>query len=122
LIYDLSLGKWGKIKLVFAGDAMPSRRLTPFKEPDYTGLVELIRGSDRAFVNLETTVRHRDEGTPGRTRGTRMTTPHLSPCRPRARPLARLNAAASARARRSRATHPRTSRSTFTPLRHQDGN
>jgi poly-gamma-glutamate synthesis protein (capsule biosynthesis protein) len=65
----------GDIRLLLAGDAMPSRRLTPFAEPDYLALVELLRGSDLAFANLETTVRQRDEGAPGWTQGTPMTTP-----------------------------------------------
>ncbi len=61
--------------MLLAGDAMPSRRLTPFDEPDYLALVELLRGADVAFANLETTVRNRDEGAPGWTQGTPMTTP-----------------------------------------------
>jgi len=65
----------GSIRMLLAGDAMPSRRLTPFDEPDYLALVELLRGADVAFANLETTVRNRDEGAPGWTQGTPMTTP-----------------------------------------------
>ena len=65
----------GAIRMLLAGDAMPSRRLTPFDEPDYLALVELLRSADIAFVNLETTVRNRDEGAPGWTQGTPMTTP-----------------------------------------------
>ena len=63
------------IRMLLAGDAMPSRRLTPFDEPDYRALIDLIRGADLAFANLETTVRNRDEGAPGWTQGTPMTTP-----------------------------------------------
>jgi poly-gamma-glutamate capsule biosynthesis protein CapA/YwtB (metallophosphatase superfamily) len=65
----------GNIRMLLAGDAMPSRRLTPFDEPDYRALVDLVRAADLAFVNLETTVRNRDEGAPGWTQGTPMTTP-----------------------------------------------
>src|SRR5262249_7946150 len=65
----------GDIRMLLAGDVMPSRGLTPFDEPDYRALVELIRGADVAFANLETTVRTRDEGAPGWTQGTPMTTP-----------------------------------------------
>jgi poly-gamma-glutamate synthesis protein (capsule biosynthesis protein) len=65
----------GAIRMLLAGDAMPSRRLMPFDEPDYLALVELLRSADIAFVNLETTVRNRDEGAPGWTQGTPMTTP-----------------------------------------------
>ena len=63
------------IRMLLAGDAMPSRRLTPYDEADYLALVELLRGADLAFCNLETTVRDRDEGAPGWTQGTPMTTP-----------------------------------------------
>src|SRR5262249_33196896 len=65
----------GAIRMLLAGDAMPSRRLMPFDEPDYLALVELLRSADITFVNLETTVRNRDEGAPGWTQGTPMTTP-----------------------------------------------
>src|SRR5690349_8850412 len=61
--------------MLLAGDAMPSRRLTPFNESDYLALLERVRSADIAFVNLETTVRNRDEGAPGWTQGTPMTTP-----------------------------------------------
>ena len=63
------------LRVVLAGDAMPSRALTLFKEPEYLALVDLMRGADIAFANLETTVRHRDEGAPNFTQGTPMTTP-----------------------------------------------
>lgn len=65
----------GEISMVLAGDAMPARSLTPFDEPDYLALVELIRGADVAFANLETTIREHDEGTPILTQGTQMSTP-----------------------------------------------
>jgi poly-gamma-glutamate capsule biosynthesis protein CapA/YwtB (metallophosphatase superfamily) len=64
----------GSMRVILAGDAMPSRGLTVFKEPDYLALVELLRGADIAFANLETTVRHRHEGAPNFTQGTPMTT------------------------------------------------
>jgi poly-gamma-glutamate synthesis protein (capsule biosynthesis protein) len=64
----------GNICMVLAGEVMPSRRLTPFTEPDYVAAIELIRAGDVAFTNLETVVRLRDEGTPAFTRGTPMTT------------------------------------------------
>ena len=62
------------LRVALAGDAMPSRALTVFKEPEYLALVDLMRGADIAFANLETTVRHRDEGAPNFTQGTPMTT------------------------------------------------
>ena len=64
----------GNARLVFAGETMLSRGLSPFTEPDSLALVELIRDADMAFTNLETTVRTRDEGTATFTRGTPMTT------------------------------------------------
>ena len=45
----------GSIRLLVAGDAMPSRSLKPFAEPDYAALLQLCRGADLAFANLETT-------------------------------------------------------------------
>lgn len=62
------------IRMLLAGEVMPSRRLTPFDEPDYLAVIELIRAADVSFTNLETVVRARDEGTPAFTRGTPMTT------------------------------------------------
>jgi poly-gamma-glutamate synthesis protein (capsule biosynthesis protein) len=64
----------GDITMVLAGDAMPARALTPFDEPDYLALLELLRGADVAFANLETTVRTAEEGTPILTQGTPMST------------------------------------------------
>lgn len=63
------------IRLLLAGDAMPARSLKPFDEPRYIALIDLIRGADVAFANLETTVREQHEGTPSLTQGTPMSTP-----------------------------------------------
>jgi poly-gamma-glutamate capsule biosynthesis protein CapA/YwtB (metallophosphatase superfamily) len=65
----------GDIGIVAVGDVMLTRRLTPFAEPQYLALVELVRGGDASVFNLETAVRLPDEGTPISTRGTIMTTP-----------------------------------------------
>ncbi len=62
-------------RLVFAGDVMPSRALKPYVEPEYLELLQLLRGSDAAIANLETVVRHPEEGHPNFTMGTPMTTP-----------------------------------------------
>jgi poly-gamma-glutamate synthesis protein (capsule biosynthesis protein) len=62
------------IRMLLAGEVMPSRRLTPFIEPDYLAAIELIRSADVGFTNLETVVRTHSEGTPAFTRGTPMTT------------------------------------------------
>lgn len=63
------------INLALAGDVMLSRRLTPYQEPNYLKLVELFRSADVGFANLETVVRHPEQGYPNFTMGTPMTTP-----------------------------------------------
>jgi poly-gamma-glutamate synthesis protein (capsule biosynthesis protein) len=65
----------GDLTMVLTGDAMPARSLTSYDEPEYTALLELLRGADVAFANLETTVREGHEGTPILTQGTPMSTP-----------------------------------------------
>jgi poly-gamma-glutamate capsule biosynthesis protein CapA/YwtB (metallophosphatase superfamily) len=72
MIYDAERGEIG---IVAVGDIMLTRQLTPFTEPQYLALVELVRGGDASFFNLETAVRLPDEGAPVATRGTIMTTP-----------------------------------------------
>jgi poly-gamma-glutamate capsule biosynthesis protein CapA/YwtB (metallophosphatase superfamily) len=72
MIYD---SERGDIAIVAVGDVMLTRRLTPFTEPQFLALVELVRGGDANFFNLETAVRLPDEGAPIVTRGTIMTTP-----------------------------------------------
>lgn len=61
--------------LLFAGDVMLSRALKPHAEPEYLELLQLLRGGDAAIANLETVVRHPQEGHPNFTMGTPMTTP-----------------------------------------------
>ena len=53
---------------------MLTRRLSVFKEERFLGLVRIVREADAAFANLEGTVHSWDEGTPGITQGTFMTT------------------------------------------------
>src|SRR3990172_2258578 len=60
--------------LALAGDIMLTRKLIPFKEEKFLRLREILRGADAAFANLEGTVHAWDEGTPGITQGTFMTT------------------------------------------------
>ena len=45
----------GSIRMVLAGDTMLTRTLSPFAEPNYLALRELIQSADVAFTNLETT-------------------------------------------------------------------
>src|SRR5918999_3746640 len=53
---------------------MLTRRLSVFDEKDFQSLRELLRRADAAFTNLEGTVHTGEEGTPGITQGTFMTT------------------------------------------------
>jgi poly-gamma-glutamate synthesis protein (capsule biosynthesis protein) len=64
----------GNFTIALAGDTMLTRKLTPFKEKKFLELREILRGADAAFANLEGTVHTWDEGTPGITQGTFMTT------------------------------------------------
>ncbi len=43
----------GDISIAVVGDAMLSRRLRPFREPDFLKLVELLRHTDLSIANLE---------------------------------------------------------------------
>jgi poly-gamma-glutamate capsule biosynthesis protein CapA/YwtB (metallophosphatase superfamily) len=64
----------GNFTIALAGDTMLTRKLTPFKEERFMALRDILRGADTAFANLEGTVHDWDEGTPGITQGTFMTT------------------------------------------------
>jgi len=43
----------GVMTMVLTGDAIITRRLSPYQEPAFLQLIELIRGADVAFTNLE---------------------------------------------------------------------
>jgi poly-gamma-glutamate synthesis protein (capsule biosynthesis protein) len=64
----------GNFTIALAGDTMLTRKLTPFKEEKFLKLREILRNADARFANLEGTVHTWDEGTPGITQGTFMTT------------------------------------------------
>ena len=64
----------GKFSIALGGDCMLTRPITMFDEPEFLAVAKTFRESDVGFVNLETVVRRWDEGTPGITRGTYMTT------------------------------------------------
>jgi poly-gamma-glutamate synthesis protein (capsule biosynthesis protein) len=64
----------GNFAIALAGDTMLTRKLTPFKEPSFLKLREILHYVDATFVNLEGTVHTWEEGTPGITQGTFMTT------------------------------------------------
>src|SRR6266542_3595469 len=71
MIYAAEIGNF---TIALAGDTMLTRKLTPFNEEGFLALREILRGADAAFANLEGTVHTWDEGTPGITQGTFMTT------------------------------------------------
>jgi poly-gamma-glutamate synthesis protein (capsule biosynthesis protein) len=60
----------GDFTATLSGDAMLTRRLAIYDEPEFTGLADLFRKSDVGFANLETTIRNWDEGVPSVTQGT----------------------------------------------------
>src|SRR5688572_27843090 len=43
----------GALRLALLGDAIITRRLSPYREPDFLRMIELIRGADASFANLE---------------------------------------------------------------------
>lgn len=65
----------GDFDMAVAGDCMLTRRLSIYDEPQFLALRKYFTDCDAGFVNLESVVRHWNEGTPGITRGTFMTTP-----------------------------------------------
>src|SRR4051812_6554096 len=65
----------GNFSIALGGDCMLTRRLSAYDEPAFLAVRDRFRACDVGFVNLESVVRHWDEGTPGITRGTFMTTP-----------------------------------------------
>jgi poly-gamma-glutamate synthesis protein (capsule biosynthesis protein) len=67
----------GDFTIALTGDAMLTRKLSIFDEPQYLSLVKLLRSANACFGNLESTVRGWDEGSPAISRmgrGTFMTT------------------------------------------------
>ncbi len=65
----------GDFSIALAGDCMLTRPLRVHDEPAFLALAKIFRDCDAGFVNLETVVRRWEEGVPGITRGTYMTTP-----------------------------------------------
>lgn len=43
----------GTFTIALTGDAIITRRLSPYQEPEFSRLVEIIRNADAAFTNLE---------------------------------------------------------------------
>jgi poly-gamma-glutamate synthesis protein (capsule biosynthesis protein) len=74
MLYD---SERGNFTMALTGDSMLTRKLSAFTEERYRALVELLRGADACFTNLETTIREWNEGSPAISRmgrGTFMTT------------------------------------------------
>jgi poly-gamma-glutamate capsule biosynthesis protein CapA/YwtB (metallophosphatase superfamily) len=65
----------GNFNIALGGDCMLTRRLSIYDEPEFLALRKHFTDCDAGFVNLESVVRRWEEGTPGITRGTFMTTP-----------------------------------------------
>jgi poly-gamma-glutamate synthesis protein (capsule biosynthesis protein) len=43
----------GRMTIALTGDAIITRRLSPYREPQFLRMIELLRGADVAFTNLE---------------------------------------------------------------------
>ena len=65
----------GDLDVALAGDLMLTRKISVAREPRFLALRDLLNKADASFANLEGSVRNWDEGTPGITIGTYMTTP-----------------------------------------------
>jgi poly-gamma-glutamate synthesis protein (capsule biosynthesis protein) len=63
-----------RFSIALGGDFMLTRPITMHDEPAFLAVVDAFRDCDAGFVNLETVVRRLNEGAPGITRGTYMTT------------------------------------------------
>lgn len=72
MLYDADAGD---LDVALAGDLMLTRKIRMAQEPRFLALRDLLNKSDASFANLEGSVRNWDEGTPGITVGTYMTTP-----------------------------------------------
>jgi len=71
MLYD---SERGDFSVVLTGDSMLTRRLSVFHEENYSALVRILKSADATFTNLESTIHTWDEGSPGITQGTFMTT------------------------------------------------
>jgi len=54
----------GRLTFALTGDAIISQRLSPFTEPEYLRMIEIIRSADLAFTNLEVLFHNYEEGYP----------------------------------------------------------
>jgi poly-gamma-glutamate capsule biosynthesis protein CapA/YwtB (metallophosphatase superfamily) len=72
MLYDADAGD---LDVALAGDLMLTRKFSTARELKFLALRDLLNNADASFANLEGSVRNWDEGTPGITVGTYMTTP-----------------------------------------------
>ncbi len=54
----------GRMTFALTGDAIISQRLSPFNEPEYLRMIEVIRDADMAFTNLEVLFHDYEEAYP----------------------------------------------------------
>ncbi len=54
----------GSMTFALTGDAIITQRLSPFEEPEYLSMIELIRNADAAFTNLEVLFHDYQDGYP----------------------------------------------------------
>lgn len=54
----------GQMTFALTGDAIISQRLSPFEEPEYLRMIEILRDADLAFTNLEVLFHNYEEGYP----------------------------------------------------------
>lgn len=54
----------GSLTFALTGDAIITQRLSPFREPEFLSMIELIRNADVAFTNLEILFHTYEEGYP----------------------------------------------------------
>ncbi len=57
-------GADNRMTFALAGDAIITQRLSPFDEPEFMSMIEVIRNADLAFVNLEVLFHTYTEGYP----------------------------------------------------------
>jgi len=64
----------GDITMALTGDTIMSQRLSPFKEPEFMSVLEVIRNADVAITNFESIIRN-GRGFPSFSTGTYMNSP-----------------------------------------------
>jgi poly-gamma-glutamate capsule biosynthesis protein CapA/YwtB (metallophosphatase superfamily) len=70
-----SLSGDGRMTMALTGDAIITRSLSPYKEPEFLGMVELLRSADLAFTNLEVLLHDYEPSPAAQSGGTYMRSP-----------------------------------------------